>query len=246
VHPAALAVFWLYLITVFTIILYYRFISEPGTGNRLEAFLDSQSFGVKLTMTCVGLSIKFYWSSLESYVRRIAPYAALASAQGASASRTMLVRSYGHPLAALFHADTWRHPLLGPVTLMAVLSELLVVALAAVPFSVAEAYLAFEVSVYLCVGILGLMVVVVSAVLPWRLATKHDIPEPPQCIGDAFARLGNSVVQKFSPLGTLGMKRRNRIIRDWQLVYLLQRGGSTANSPQNCWQIEVADQAAMP
>ncbi|KAF2267244.1 hypothetical protein CC78DRAFT_593768 [Lojkania enalia] len=46
-HPAFLAVFWLYLIGLLIFILYYRFISKPGTGNVLEDFMNSQSLGVR-------------------------------------------------------------------------------------------------------------------------------------------------------------------------------------------------------
>lgn len=149
VHPAALSLFWVYLVGVLIIILYYRFASKPGMGNGLETFMDSQSFGVRLFMTCIGLAIKFYWGSVEWHMRRIAPYTALTSSNGADEDQSVLVANPSHPVTALFCSSNWRHPLLCSVTLMAVLSEVLVITLSAVPFSVATAYLAFEISVYI-------------------------------------------------------------------------------------------------
>jgi len=249
VHPAALAVFWVYLVGVLIIILYYRFVSKPGTGNGLETFMDSQSFGVRLFMTCIGLAIKFYWSSVEKYMRRIAPYTALTSSNGAAADQSVLIHSPSHPVTALFHGDSWRLLLLGFVTVMAVLSEVLVITLTAVPFSAATAYLAFEISVYICVGILGLMIVMIPAVLAWKVTKTGETPEPPECIAEVFALLSDAVAWRFGALGTLDGKERNQIIRSWQLRYSVRRMqvGEQPNGSQSDWRIVVVDPTgAMP
>jgi hypothetical protein len=243
VHPATLAVFWVYLIGVLIIILYYRFISKPGTGDVLEDFMDSQSFGVRLFMTCIGLAIKFYWGSMERYMRRIAPYIALTSSNRADADRSVLVSSPSHLVTALFCGSGWRRRLLGSVTLMAVLSEILVITLTAVPFSVATAFLAFEISMYICVGILGLMIVTIPVVLVWKVMNTGETPEPPQCVADAFALLSDALALRFGALRTLDGKERNRIVRSWQLRYSVRRMQveKQLHGSQSDWRIVLVD-----
>lgn len=101
-HPVVLAMFLLYLAAVMTMILYYRFASKPGTNDAFEDFMNSQSFGVRFFTTCIGLIIKGYLGMLEAHVRSLAPYAAMSSPGGATADRTILVRSPSHPIAGLF------------------------------------------------------------------------------------------------------------------------------------------------
>lgn len=164
-YPAALVVFWLFLVAVIFLILYYRFISKPGTGNVLEDFMNSQSFGVRFFMSAIGLLIKFYSGWIEQYIRSVGPFTTLASRHGATAEHSVLVRSPSHPVTALFYSDTWRHLLLSLVTMMAILSEVLIITLNAVPFTTATAYLAFELSVYISAGILSAMIITVPVVL---------------------------------------------------------------------------------
>ncbi|KAH7388855.1 hypothetical protein BKA66DRAFT_460968 [Pyrenochaeta sp. MPI-SDFR-AT-0127] len=230
-HPASLVAFCLFLVAVIFMVLYYRFISKPGTGNLLEDFMNSQSFGVRLFMSAIGLSIKFYWGWIEQYIRSVGPYTALASLHGASADQSVLVRSPSHPVAALLYSDTWRHLLLSFVTMMAILSEVLVITLNAIPFTTATAYLAFKLSVYISVGILAVMIITVPAVLFWKLKrNRSEIPDVPECIADAFALLSNA--SGWNALGMLDEKTRNEAIRNWQVRFALRRarGSEFSNS----------------
>jgi hypothetical protein len=193
-HPTALIAFWLFSIGILFMILYYRFISKPDTGNALEDFMNSQSFGIRLFMTSLGLLIKFYWGWIESHMRSTRPYAALTMPTGASAATSVLVSSPSHPLTALFCRSTWYNLLLASVTVMAILSEVLVVTLNGVPFTTATIYLAFEVSVYVSTGILAIMVVAIAAILVWTLKSKvgSELPKIPESIADVFALLGDA------------------------------------------------------
>jgi hypothetical protein len=193
-HPAALTAFLLFSTGMLFMILYYRFISKPFTGNALEDFMNSQSFGIRLFMTALGLVVKFYWGWIESYMRSTRPYAALAMPTGASAAKSVLVYSPSHPLTALFCKSTWGSLLLASVTVMALLSEVLIVTLSGVPFTTATIYLAFEVSVYVSTGILAAMVVTIAAVLVWtrRSRVRSRLPKVPESIADVFGLLGDA------------------------------------------------------
>lgn len=72
-HPAALITFLLFSIGVLFMILYYHFTNKPNSGNALEDFMNSQSFGIRLFMTALGLVIKFYCGWIEDYMRSTRP-----------------------------------------------------------------------------------------------------------------------------------------------------------------------------
>jgi hypothetical protein len=226
-HPAALVTLWLFLAGTLVLILYYRFVSTPGTQNLLEEFMDSESIGVRLFMTVLGLIIKFEWGWIEEYMRRTGPYTALASPRGATAAQSVLVKRPSNPITALFYGDTWRSLLLGVVTLMAVLSEVLVITLTAIPFSTVTAYQAFELSVYISVGILAAMLITVPVVLVWKMGYLYrvEIPPTPECIADVFDLLGDPA--GWSSLGLLTSKERDRVVRSWQTRFALRKVGES-------------------
>ncbi|KAF1959480.1 hypothetical protein CC80DRAFT_591485 [Byssothecium circinans] len=192
-HPAALAPFCLFLVGLLIMILYYRYVSKPGTGNAFEDFMNSQTFGLRIFMAALGLLTKFYWGWIESHMRRIRPYVALASPAGATAERSVLLSSPSHPITALFFCDTWRSLLLTTVTLMAVLSEALIISLSGIPFSPALAYLAFQLSVYISVGILVAMIISSVSVLVWVILGKANrgLPHIPESIVEVLKLLGD-------------------------------------------------------
>jgi Protein of unknown function (DUF3433) len=220
-HPVIVAVFWLFLVAILILILYYRFVSQPGTGNGLETFMDSQSFGVRLFMSCIGIAIKLYWGMLETYIRRKAPFAAMASPDGAASHESILVRTPSNPITALFYHSTWASPVLAVTTIMTILSEMLVITLTAIPFSVATARTAFDISVYISTVILSMMIIAIPIfVLPvmvtWRFVRADDIPEPSESIAETIALLADSdVATRFAGLGTSTGSEREAIVRSW-------------------------------
>jgi hypothetical protein len=222
VHAASLTLFWFYLIAVLIMILYYRFIGKPGTNNPFEDFMNSQSFGIRFFMTCIGLSIQLYWGSVEKHLRSIAPYVAMASKGDATADNSVLIRTPSHPVVGLFYASSWHQPVLGLVTVCAVLSEVLVITLNTVPFSTSSAYLAFELSVYISTGIIGLMIITIPLVLVWQMRVKRTwVARAPECIAEVLAMLDDNLRSMFGDLRELEKTRRDEIVRNWKYRYSL-------------------------
>lgn len=60
--PAMIIVFELILLGLLTIILYYWF---NGSPSALEDFMNSQTFGPKLMMSCFGIVIRIWWSEIS-------------------------------------------------------------------------------------------------------------------------------------------------------------------------------------
>ncbi|KAL6706448.1 hypothetical protein ACN47E_005387 [Coniothyrium glycines] len=191
-YTAALVLFWLFMFGIIVMISYYRWVSKAGTGNRLEDFMNSSSPGVRVFMTFLGLVVKFYWGWIEDYVRTAQPFIALTSPHGASAKTSVLLRSPSSSVTALFYRETWHNLLLGAVTLMAVLSEVLVIALNTIPFKKVVAWQAAYSSMYISIGVLGAMILTLTAVLVWKSRIQKKIPKYPECIVDVFELLGDA------------------------------------------------------
>jgi hypothetical protein len=220
--PLSLVLFFIFEVGILTLIVYYGFISKPDTGDALEDFMDSDSFGLRVFMASLGLGTKFYWGWIENYMHRTAPYVALASPKGATPEQSILLQSHGHPLIALFSRGTWRNLLTGIVTLMAFLSEILVIMLTAVPFTTATAYEAHQISVYISIIILGVMVLIVPAVLFWQTRIKEtEVPEMPECIADVLALIADE--RRWSVLGMLSDEERRRVVNGWGNKFGIRR-----------------------
>jgi hypothetical protein len=228
-----LILLFLFQTGILVLILYYRFVSRPGTNNALETFMDSESFGVHFFMTLLGLGCKVYWGWIEKYMRRTSPYVALAAPEGATAERSVLLKSHSHPITALFSHGTWTHWLLGVVTLMAVLSEVLVITLNAIPFTIATAYSAYAISVALSTAILALMLMTLPAVMYWQMRNKGRVEgfEIPECMADVLEMTGEG--RAWSSLSSLGERDRRKAVEGWGVRFAVREVGEG-------WQIVVS------
>ena len=231
-HPTSLLLFWLFLIAVLVMILYYRFVSKSGTNNHFEDFMNSQSFGIKFFMTCIGLAITMNWGTIEKHLRSITPYVSMASeAGGATADKSVLMRMPSHPVVGLTHSSSWRQPLLGLVTLSAVLSEMLVITLNTVPFSVSTAYLAFELSVYISTAILAFMIITVPLLLVRQIRVRRTaLAQAPENIAEVLEMLDEDLCGNFGDLRDLDGTRRDQTVRSWKYRYALEGEGQHRDS----------------
>jgi hypothetical protein len=218
----SLIAFLIYQVATVVLIVYYSFVSKPGTKNTLEEFMDSETFGVRLFMTAVGLGTKFYWGWIERYMRRMYPILAMAAPNGATAQESVLMVSHSHPVTALFNRSTWRHRRLGLVTLMTVLTEVLVVLLNTIPFSTATAYMAWRISVILSIIFLGPMILTTLSVMRWmthvrQIDAKPDIPES---IADVLVMIQDMTI--WTSLGGLPERERNSVVNSWQARFAVR------------------------
>ncbi|KAL0253434.1 hypothetical protein SLS55_010413 [Diplodia seriata] len=153
-RPAMLVVFQLVLLGLLAILLYYWF---NGVSSPLEDFLNSQTYGPKLMMSCFGIVIRTWWSEIARAIHTMEPYRRIALGR-ASAHSSILAPTSPHAIPAIFSSLRRRHFFPAYLSLLSVLSEILIVTLASVPFHLATLLEAFRVSVFVSVGIVGLMV----------------------------------------------------------------------------------------
>lgn len=218
-HPATLITFQLLLLALLSILLYYYF---NGAPSPLENFLNSQTLGPKLMMSCFGIAIRTWWSEIARAVHALEPARRLALGQATAHESVLAPTTTPHAVWAIGTALGRRHRFVAGVAALSVLSEVLIVTLAAVPFNLATLLEAFQVSVFVSVGILGVMFGTVPVLLVryWGGVAVA----PPACVGDTVGLVvgrGNEVVRAMAGMGGLGGKERDEAVEGLRRRYRL-------------------------
>ncbi|OMP85167.1 hypothetical protein BK809_0000266 [Diplodia seriata] len=167
-------------------------------------------------MSCFGIVIRTWWSEIARAIHTMEPYRRIALGR-ASAHSSILAPTSPHAIAAIFSSLRRRHFFPAYLSLLAVLSEILIVTLASVPFHIATLLEAFRVSVFVSVGIVGLMVVTLPAV--WVYCRGAAVG-PPVCVADTVMMLmgredgegGNEVAGVLGGMGGLRRSERDKAI----------------------------------
>ncbi|EKG10225.1 hypothetical protein MPH_12675 [Macrophomina phaseolina MS6] len=207
-RPVAIIGFQIILVVLLGLILYYWF---NGKASPFEDFMNSQTFGPKLMMSCFGIVIRFWWAEISNAVQTLEPYRRL-TAGHATASDTILASTSLHAVSALV-TSLRRHNIFGAwIALLAVLAEVLIISLSAIPFNLATLLDAFRASVIASVAIIVLM----AGTLPFVLRRyKNSIVAPPTSVADTvvvLAEPGNGVVGVVAGLAGVGRRERDSVV----------------------------------
>ncbi|RYO77878.1 hypothetical protein DL764_010169 [Monosporascus ibericus] len=203
----------LLLCGILALILYYN---NTGGETPFEYFMMSESFGVRFLFTGVGFIITLCWSSFFDSVAVFSPYHLLAQAPR-SAGRSILLAPPTNAFSGLWSAVRRHDGFLAVVALTSILSELLPVLLAEIPFRVSQTYLVHLVTTWSAVGILCIMLLVLvsSFFVKWP-----HMPLDPTTVAGAMYYVADSwMLSQFDGLGTLGRKDRDRRVVALGLKY---------------------------
>jgi Protein of unknown function (DUF3433) len=216
------ALFLFFILALLAVILAYYLDHADDAFNR---FFNSQTFGPRFTLTCAAVVIDFHWKTLETEVRIMAPYRRLGK-RNAKAANTVLKDMHGTPVGSLPSAlwqGEWFHAMIAAT---AVLSDLLIIAVSGVPVGRAQVWQAFLASVYISVGILGVMILSVFGILWWRIGIeKLGMPREPDCLIAVLLMLcndGNGIRKNFEGWEAVNGRERERACRERKGRY---RGG---------------------
>ncbi|KAL8243665.1 hypothetical protein R6Q59_009923 [Mikania micrantha] len=155
-------------------ILAYTLDWRNDTFNR---FFNSTSFGPRFILSSAATLLDNRWKRLEREIRIIQPYRDLSHPSSATLTSHVALSPYtSFPLSL-----SRGHFFLALVALTTVLADVLIIAVAGVPYGQAEIYAAAQVSTWLSVGILGLMVLVGVAAMVWRRG-NHRLPRTPDTV----------------------------------------------------------------
>ncbi|KAI1345818.1 hypothetical protein F5Y01DRAFT_308778 [Xylaria sp. FL0043] len=155
----------LFLSGVIALIAYYN---GPRTSQPFELFLDSESFGVRLLFTILGVIITFAWNELHIAVAHLSVYRRMASSPR-TARHSIEISPPTNYFSGLVSAVQERDPYMSLVSLFGVLSEFLPILLSNVPYQVTQTLNVHLVSTWIPVGIMAAMVLIIlgSFFVPW-------------------------------------------------------------------------------
>ncbi|KAI9710402.1 MAG: hypothetical protein M1812_007438 [Candelaria pacifica] len=208
------SVFLLVLLGILGLVVAYY---KAAGDTPFNVFMNSQSFGPRFIMTAVASIIGSQWKRLEREIRIVAPYKALFSSPSDPRS-TLLFRSTTLPITIFCKSLYHGHFFLAFIAFVAILSEILVIMLAGVPFQSAQTWMAFLVSSYLSMAILGIMIIALVAIFWWRAGIK--MPRMPDTLAAVWTYVCASFfLDDFKGLEGLDEKERDKRIRQWGKKY---------------------------
>ncbi|RDW58135.1 hypothetical protein BP6252_13546 [Coleophoma cylindrospora] len=213
------------LCVLMAVILYYFLTNEDTT---FERFMDSQGFGVRFLFTCIGVAIKKYWEHISKgnpsarffhvfkthtslVLRSQQPYINLAKGQAKAEDSILLDPSmtYASSIWSSIRRGNFFMPL---VDVCALLTEVLTVALANIPFSNATTYQGFKFCVYISISILAFMLLTVIIAL-FRGHSFLKPPLNPETILQKLVYLSESqITYRLGDMGSWNEKDRNKRI----------------------------------
>lgn len=112
------------------------------------------------------------------------------------------------------------------------LAEVLVIALAGVPFQSGQLFLSYQVSIYTSMGIIGIMLITLFCVVIWRI-TNPQLPHCPDTLASVWSYLSASrMTESFADLSTLDEKQRNQRITRMRNKYTLSFAAGVDGQPR--------------
>ncbi|TGJ78783.1 hypothetical protein E0Z10_g9980 [Xylaria hypoxylon] len=198
---------------VLILVLYY---AKTGGDTAFERFIDSDTFGVRILFSSLGVIISLFWSSFLSAVAIMTSYQMLAE-RPQEASQSILLAPPTNAFSGLWHAARTRRAFLGIVSLASIFSLSLSIFLSNIPFKVTQTFFVVELCIWTAVGIMSFMVLIIlsSFFVKW----PHMPVDPSTIAGAMYYICDTSVVGRFEGLSTLDKKERDRTVTNMALLY---------------------------
>lgn len=225
-HPATVIAFAAFVAGLLTLVIYYN---QTGGDTGFERFMDSQEFGVTFMFAAVGVMIKMYWGVVDGDRRATYPYRLLLLASSSSpspkAGQSILASPPSNPFMGLVYSlrkMTW---LPGWLSVVAVLTEPLIVALANIPFKPGTSYMAYRASTYMTIGVLSLMLLGLLGVLLGQkvnveLMKRGTEAARERTVGRVMGLVcASCMLGEFRGLAKLDKKSRDETVMGWGKGY---------------------------
>ncbi|KAL8646510.1 MAG: hypothetical protein Q9226_006820 [Calogaya cf. arnoldii] len=234
-HPATVVAFAVFLIGLLTLVVCYN---QTGGDTAFERFMDSQTFGVTFMFTAMGVGIKMYWDILDEHLRATHPYLLLiASSNNPSASsppsskakQSILASPPSNPFTGLVYSLRMMTWLPSWLSIVAVLTEPLIVALATIPFKPGTAYMTYRASTYMTIGVLSFMLLGIIGVLRRQITNSEVMKRGMEAAEDkTIGRVmglvcGSQMLSGFRGLAQLDGKSRDDFIGGWGRKYRMSQ-----------------------
>jgi hypothetical protein len=161
------------VLALFSIILAYWFLSG---NDPLNNFFNSDSFGPRFLLTGGAVVAGSGWKRFEREASIMEPYRRMADRrQPAYAEDSIYASPTGTPFSTTFVALARRSYAVAVIAAVALLSQVLIIAVPGVPFSAGQIAPAYRASTFVSLAILGIMVLAFGVVVARR---RGDPPMP--------------------------------------------------------------------
>ena len=204
--------------TLILVAYYYKDSSKDGYNR----FMNSEGFGPRFLITCVGIIIHTQWTRLERQHSVLEPFRRLHTGHATPESTILISRSLFH-VTAFFTSLYRRSYFIALVAFVAVMAEVLIIILPGVPFNSSEIARSFTISSYLSIAILALMLVVLAAI--WLRPKGPALPRTPNTLGTLCLYLCDSQMRfELSDMAYMKKGERDYAVRDLEREYVLLSG----------------------
>ncbi|MCJ1393029.1 hypothetical protein MMC18_005901 [Xylographa bjoerkii] len=219
-------------IAAILVIVAVYYVASGNSGFNI--FMNSNGFGPRFLVTCVGVIIHSQWARLERECAGDEPFRRLYRGS-ATAESTILTARTLTPISTVIASIYQRNFFVVHIAFVTLLSEVLIIILPGVPFSPGEIWEAGMMSIYLSMAILGLMLLTFVALM---LRPKGpDLARKPNTLGAMFMYLcDSSMTPDFADLSCLGTRVRDQLVREKDRLYSLKYDLGTEGSMR--WQVD--------
>jgi hypothetical protein len=163
-----------------------------GGNNSFNNFFNSNTFGPQFLMAALATIVSMNWARIEHDVQVFTLYHKLSGKNApAPAHSSILLRKHSSPYTAVFGMLYHKHFFAAFVAFVAILSDVLIITLAAVPYSPGQVWMELIVCSYTSMAILGITIIAVVAVLMWRRQSP-DLPRAPDTLMAVISYVANS------------------------------------------------------
>ena len=208
--------------TIVAILIIVALYYVASGNSAFNIFMNSNSFGPRFLVTCVGVIIHSQWARLDRECAADEPFRRLYRGS-ATAESTILSSRTLMPISTFIASIYQRNFFVAHITFVTLMSEVLIIVLPGVPFSPGEIWQAGMISIYLSMAILGLMLLTFVALM---LRPKGpDLPRRPDTLGAMVMYLcDSSMTSDFADLSGLETRARDRWVMEKDRLYCLNYG----------------------
>ncbi|KAI9674741.1 MAG: hypothetical protein M1817_001645 [Caeruleum heppii] len=204
------------MVGILILIAYYYAV---GDDSGFERFMDSQGFGPRFMFSIVGMLLHGQWKRVERELCILEPFRRL-SRGNCPPERSILIQRPLSSVTTFLVSLPRRHFFVALVAFITVISEVLIITLAGIPYNPGQLYVAFRVSAFVSMAILSLMILILVAV--YLRPKGPDLPRTPNTVAAVWSYLcASSLVEDFADLSGLGRKERNERVKMWGRSYVL-------------------------
>ena len=198
-------------------------------------FFNSDTFGPRFVLVIAATVVDYQWKRIEREVRITEPFRRLGK-RLASPRNTILSSRTGTPFSAL-PLGLWNmNFFVAAIAGVAILSDILILAIAGVPFSSAEIKPASIASFYISFSILGIMLIALVAVLIWKRGNP-EMPRQADTLASVWTYLcASHMLEDFEGMEFMTEAARDKIIRDAGRKYFY--GMATGSDGKNRYMVD--------